>query len=204
MLDSALDPHGRARAPDCAEPAGAAWREAVEGAETTDADARPPRETNQWVLFRAGGVLFAVAAESVERAERRRSRHAAPLDLAPEMGRQTREGLSLALRAGASRVWLRADEVLEVTSLPLQAIYALPRLVAARQRGNYVLGLAVRGDELAVLLDVSALADAAGSLAQPRTSDTALARSDDDKSGAPGQAGVSGANGAAGGAVATP
>jgi len=123
------------------------------------------------VLFRAGGVLFAVRAESVAGAHRERGKRPPAFDLGAEIDRPARRNLVLALRAGGAHVRLSVDEVLEVASLPLESIHALPRLAAQRQRGGYVLGLAVRGDDLAVLLDVDALARSA-SAAGLRPSET--------------------------------
>jgi chemotaxis signal transduction protein len=60
---------------------------------------------------------------------------------------------------------LRVDDVLEVATLPLSDIYALPRLAAAQQRGAYVSGIGRRNGELVVLLDPVALARMAGARA---------------------------------------
>lgn len=147
----------RAQAEDKAGP------DLIELAET--ADDQPP-ETLQVVFFRAGGMLFAIPAESVEQVQRTGGMRSPSVRLVADMGGRARDQLILVVRAGASRVWLGVDEVLEIAALPLEAIYALPRLVADRQRGGYVMGLAIRGDELAVLLDANALPGSPGLRAQ--------------------------------------
>jgi len=113
-------------------------------------------EALEVVLFRAGGVLFAVPADGVEQAQRRDA-HLSALDLAAEMGRTARRDLILVLRCEGERARVRVDEVVEVAALPLAAIHPLPRLAAERHRGGYVFAVAERDDELAVMLDVRAL-----------------------------------------------
>lgn len=128
--------------------------------------AEQPAQTVEMVFFRAAGVLFAIPAESAEQVERRGGNRSPSVDLAAQMGRRARAQLILVARAGASQLRLQVDEVLELAAVPLDAIYALPRLVADRQRGGYVMGLATRGDELAVLLDAAALLGSPGFQAQ--------------------------------------
>lgn len=118
------------------------------------------RDAVEVVLFRAGGVTFAVPCENVEQAQRQRTTAAAAFDLAAEMGQRAQRDLTLALRCGALRVRLRVDEVVEVARLPLTAIHALPRLAAQRHDGGYVTGVVVRETELVVLLDVQQIAAA--------------------------------------------
>lgn len=119
----------------------------------------PAPEALQVVLFRAGGVLFAVPASEVEQARRRDDDRAAGVDLAAALGGRTRDGggLMLIVRHQGNHLRLLADEVLKVAALPLAVIYPLPRLVAESQRGGYVSGVAICGDELALLLDPGAL-----------------------------------------------
>jgi len=146
---------GRAQANGCA--AGKAQPKGPEPEAEAGLCEPPEPDAVQALLFRAGGALFAVPAKAVDKAERGRERVAA-FDLAAQMGGRARENLVLALRAGPKLVRIRVDEVLEVAMLPLAAIFALPRLAAERHRGGYVLGVALRGEELAMLLDVNALA----------------------------------------------
>jgi hypothetical protein len=112
----------------------------------------------QVVFFRAGGALLAVCAAEVEQAQRECGEPGMMVDLAAEMGGAGERNLLLMIRADGERLGLRVDDVLEVATLPLCDIYALPRLAAARQRGGYVSGIGRRGDELAILLDATALA----------------------------------------------
>ena len=109
------------------------------------------------VLFRAGGVLFAVPAENAREAQRDRSGRRPALDLAGALGRGPAGRQILVVAAGRKRLCLRVDEVEEVTVLPLETIHRLPPPAANSQRGGYVVGVAVRGDELALMLDVGAL-----------------------------------------------
>jgi chemotaxis signal transduction protein len=104
-------------------------------------------------------VLFAVPASEVEQARRRDDDRAAGVDLAAALGGRTRDGggLMLIVRHQGNHLRLLADEVLKVAALPLAVIYPLPRLVAESQRGGYVSGVAICGDELALLLDPGAL-----------------------------------------------
>jgi len=120
-----------------------------------------PHEVLQIVLFRAGGGLFALAAENVEQAQRVPHARQATIDLAMETGCGRRGNLVLTVRAPTGRIFLLIDDVLEVASLPLEQIFAMPRLAADRHRGGYVSGVALRDDELAVLLDADALVEVA-------------------------------------------
>jgi len=147
------------------------------------AAAEPPAETVEILFFRVGGVLFALPAQSVQQVERVGETIAPSVPAAAGSGRPAREQLVLAAAAGVSRVRLGVDEVLEVAALPLESIYALPRLVADRQRGGYVAGLAVRGDELAILLEADALPDhlgpgATSETAPPQVGDESERRED--------------------------
>lgn len=118
-------------------------------------------EVLQVVLFRAGGGLFAVTAEHVEQAQRVQRVRQVTVDLANETGCGCSGNLVLTVQTPTGRVFLLIDDVLEVASLPLDQIFAMPRLVADRHRGGYVSGVALRNDELAVLLDADALVDVA-------------------------------------------
>jgi len=129
----------------------------------------PPGETEQdgmqIVLFRAGGALFAVPAAEVEQAKRGGDETELTVDLTAEMRIPGGGDLLLVIIAGGARLGLRVDEVLEVATLPLSDIYALPRLAAVQQRGGYVTGIGRRNGELVVLLDPVALARMAGARA---------------------------------------
>lgn len=119
----------------------------------------------QIVLFRAGGALFAVPAANVEQAKRGGDETELTVDFTAEMRIPGGGDLLLVILAGGARLGLRVDEVLEVATLPLSDIYALPRLAAAQQRGGYVSGIGRRNGELVVLLDPVALARMAGARA---------------------------------------
>lgn len=122
-------------------------------------------ETLDVVLFRAGGVLFAVPAENAREAQHDRSRRRPALDLAVALGRRPAGNQILVVTAGRRRLCLRVDEVEEVTALPLETIHRLPSAAADSHRGGYVVGVAERGDELALMLDVGALVRAEAEIA---------------------------------------
>ena len=119
----------------------------------------------QVVLFRAGGALFAVPAAEVEQAKRGGDETELTVDFTAEMRIPGGGDLLLVILTGGARLGLRVDEVLEVATLPLSDIYALPRLAATQQRGAYVSGIGRRNGELVVLLDPVALARMAGARA---------------------------------------
>jgi chemotaxis signal transduction protein len=132
-----------------------------------------PGETEQdglqIVLFRAGGTLFAIPASDVEQARHGSDDIELTVDLAAEVHSGACGDLLLVIVTGGERLGLRVDEVLEVTTLPLTDIYALPRPAAKQQRGGYVSGVARCDDELAVLLDPDALARVAEARAMAAT-----------------------------------
>jgi chemotaxis signal transduction protein len=154
MLGAAAPPGSAARGGD----ATALPRLVSEAGKLRSAEmADPQPDALQVVLFRVAGTAFAVTADDVDQAQRSPGRHLPAFDLGAEIGYGASDTLVLALRTPHGRVRLLVDDVVEVTTLPLEQIYALPRLAAENHRGGYVSAVAMRGEELVVLLDADAL-----------------------------------------------
>lgn len=115
------------------------------------------------LCFRLGGILWGIEAGQVDRIARPEEFLDDPLlDPARVLGvapQESPQGRRLLLRPGTARAILPVDEVLDLVSLSVNDLAALPPLIAGTLPDERIWAVGKVGTEILLLLDAATLCD---------------------------------------------